>query len=45
MTTGLEKFITKYVNLSDVEMENITGKFKIREVKKNKLFIETGRYL
>ena len=42
MDTNLEKFISKYVNLSDVELENITNKFKSRIVKKNNYLLRQG---
>jgi CRP-like cAMP-binding protein len=42
MNTDLKKFITKYVNLSDVELEDITGKFKSKAVKKNNYLLREG---
>jgi CRP-like cAMP-binding protein len=42
MNTGLEKFITKYVDLSEVELAGITGKFKSKLVKKNNYLLREG---
>jgi len=42
MNTDLKKFITKYVTLSDVELEDITSKFKIKVVKKNDYLLRQG---
>jgi CRP/FNR family transcriptional regulator, anaerobic regulatory protein len=42
MYTDLKKFITKYVNLSDVELEDITNKFKSKVVKKNNYLLREG---
>ena len=42
MNTNLNKFITKYVTLSDVELENITNKFKSKIVKKNNYLLRKG---
>ena len=42
MNTDLEKFITKYVNLSEAELEVITSKFKTKEVKKNAYLLRQG---
>jgi len=42
MNTNLKKFITKYVNLSDVELEDITNKFKSKVVKKNNYLLRQG---
>ena len=42
MNTNLKKFISKYVNLSDVELEDITNKFKTKLVKKNNYLLRQG---
>ena len=42
MNTNLKKFISKYVNLSDVELEDITNKFKSKVVKKNDYLLKQG---
>ena len=42
MNTNLKKFISKYVTLSDVEMEDITDKFKGKVVKKNDYLLREG---
>src|SRR5688572_29228248 len=42
MNTNLKKFITKYVNLSDVELEDITNRFKSKVVKKNNYLLREG---
>jgi CRP-like cAMP-binding protein len=42
MNTNLEKFITKYVNLSDAELEDITTRFKSKVVKKNNYLLRQG---
>ena len=42
MNTNLDKFITKYVNLSDVELDDITNKFKSKVVKKNNYLLKPG---
>jgi CRP-like cAMP-binding protein len=42
MNTGLEEFITKYVDLSEVELAGITGKFKSKLVKKNNYLLREG---
>ena len=42
MNTNLKKFISKYVNLSDVELEDITNKFKSKVVKKNSYLLRQG---
>jgi len=42
MHTNLEKFITKYVNLSEAELEDITNKFKSKLVKKNDYLLRQG---
>ncbi|HTF31560.1 MAG TPA: cyclic nucleotide-binding domain-containing protein, partial [Flavitalea sp.] len=42
MNTYLKKFITKYVSLSDVELEDIAGKFKSKVVKKNNYLLKQG---
>ena len=42
MHTNLNKFITKYVNLSDVELDDITSKFKSKVVKKNNYLLRQG---
>ena len=42
MNTNLKKFISKYVNLSDVELEDITNKFKSKVVKKNNYLLRQG---
>ena len=42
MYTNLKKFITKYVNLSEVELEDITSKFKRKIVKKNNYLLRQG---
>ena len=35
MNTDLKTFLTQYVTLSDVELEDIVNKFKRKVVKKN----------
>lgn len=42
MYTDLKKFISKYVALSDVELEDITSKFKSKLVKKNDYLLRQG---
>src|SRR5829696_10422098 len=42
MNTNLKKFISKYVNLSDVELEDIANKFKSKVVKKNNYLLREG---
>jgi CRP-like cAMP-binding protein len=42
MNTNLKKFISKYVNLSDVELEDFTNKFKSKVVKKNNYLLRQG---
>jgi CRP-like cAMP-binding protein len=42
MNTTLNTFITKYVDLSDVELEDITSKFKSKSVKKNNFLLRQG---
>ncbi|MGZ5221408.1 MAG: Crp/Fnr family transcriptional regulator [Chitinophagaceae bacterium] len=42
MDTNLKKFISKYVTLSDVELEGITDKFKRKLVKKNNYILRQG---
>lgn len=42
MNTNLKTFISKYVNLSDVELEDITNKFKSKVVKKNNYLLRQG---
>ena len=42
MNTNLKKFISKYVNLSDVELEDIATKFKSKVVKKNNYLLRQG---
>ena len=42
MNTDLKKFITKYVNFSDAELEDITNKFKSKLVKKNDYLLKPG---
>ena len=42
MNTNLKKFISKYVKLSDVELEDITNKFKSKVVKKNNYLLRQG---
>src|SRR5687768_16887775 len=42
MNTNLKTFITKYVALSDVELEEITNKFKSKVVKKNDYLLKQG---
>jgi CRP-like cAMP-binding protein len=42
MNTNLKKFISKYVNLSDVELEEISNKFKSKVVKKNNYLLKEG---
>ena len=42
MNTYLEKFIAKYVSLSDTELEDIAGKFKSKVVKKNNYLLKQG---
>jgi CRP-like cAMP-binding protein len=42
MNTNLKEFISKYVTLSDVEMEDITNKFTGKVVKKNDYLLRQG---
>ena len=42
MNTNLKNFILKYVNLSEVELEEITNKFKSKVVKKNNYLLRQG---
>ena len=42
MNTSLNKFISKYVTLSDVELEDITNKFKSKIFKKNNYLLRQG---
>jgi len=42
MYTDLKKFISKYVALPDVELEDITSKFKSKLVKKNDYLLRQG---
>ena len=42
MTTNLRNFLTKYVNLSDVELEDIANRFKSKVVKKNNYLLRQG---
>ncbi|HET6994214.1 MAG TPA: cyclic nucleotide-binding domain-containing protein, partial [Chitinophagaceae bacterium] len=42
MNTGLEEFITKYVELSEAELADITSKFKHKLVKKNNYLLREG---
>ncbi|MBC7827895.1 MAG: Crp/Fnr family transcriptional regulator [Chitinophagaceae bacterium] len=42
MNTNLKIFISKYVTLSDVELEDITNKFKSKLVKKNNYLLRQG---
>ncbi len=42
MNTNLEKFISKYVNLSGVELDDITNRFKGKEVKKHGYLLRQG---
>ena len=42
MDNNLKKFITKYVKLSDVELEDIANKFKSKVVKKNAYLLKQG---
>lgn len=42
MNTDLKKFISRFVTLSDAELEEITGKFKTKVVKKNSYVLKEG---
>ncbi len=42
MTTELKKFFSDYVQLPDVELEDIVSKFKKKKVKKNELLLVAG---
>jgi CRP-like cAMP-binding protein len=42
MNTNLKKFISKYVTLSDVELEDITNKFKSKVFKKDNYLLRQG---
>jgi CRP-like cAMP-binding protein len=42
MSTNLKKFISRFVKLSDVEMEEIISKFKRKLVKKNDYVLRQG---
>ena len=42
MSTELKKFISRFVSLSDVELEDIANKFKTKAVKKNNYLLKPG---
>jgi CRP-like cAMP-binding protein len=42
MNVNLKKFITQYVNLSEGELEDITGRFKTKTLKKNSYLLKKG---
>ena len=42
MTSDLKKFISRFVTLSDTEMEEVAGKFKSKIVKKNSYVLKEG---
>ncbi|MFT3910751.1 MAG: Crp/Fnr family transcriptional regulator [Ferruginibacter sp.] len=42
MSTSLKTFISKYVNLSDNELDDIASKFKTKVVKKNNYLLRQG---
>ncbi len=42
MTTELKKFISQYVSLSELELEDIAGKFRSKTVKKNNFLLRQG---
>ena len=42
MTKDLTTFISKYIDLSDAELEHIASKFKKRTVKKNDYLLQQG---
>jgi CRP-like cAMP-binding protein len=42
MTTDLKIFLSKYVNLPDAELEDISSKFKSKSVKKNNYLLRQG---
>ena len=42
MDSKLKEFIGKYVNLSDIELEDITNKFKSKTVKKKSYLLRQG---
>jgi len=42
MSTNLKKFISRFVTLSDVELEEITNKFRSKVVKKNNYLLRQG---
>jgi CRP-like cAMP-binding protein len=42
MNTNLKKFISRFVNLSDAELEEIANKFKSKVVKKNNYLMRQG---
>jgi CRP-like cAMP-binding protein len=42
MNTNLEKFILRFVNLSDAELKEVTNKFKSKAVKKNNYVLKQG---
>jgi CRP-like cAMP-binding protein len=42
MLTNLKVFLSKYVTLSDVELEDIASKFKSKVVKKNNYLLKQG---
>jgi CRP-like cAMP-binding protein len=42
MKINLKNFISKYVSLSEVELEDITNKFKSKAVKKNNFLLRQG---
>jgi len=42
MNINLKKFITKYVTLSEVELEDITTKFRSKTIKKNNYLLRQG---
>jgi len=42
MTTNLKKFISRFVTLSDAELEEVTNKFKSKSIKKNSYLLREG---
>lgn len=42
MSNNLQKFISKYVKLSDIELEDISNKFKRKAIKKNNYLLRQG---
>jgi len=42
MSTNLKKFISRFVTLSDAELEEVTNKFKSKPVKKNSYLLREG---